>query len=183
MKKIVIVVLGYDRPGIIAGVSRILFSQGYNIEDVSQTILQTEFVGVFIASAQERASEELLLAELRAMLAPMGLLVNIKPMEEAGEWRQPPSEPFVITTVGPDRPGLVAGITDLLARYGVNITNLKAVSKGSRTVRHYIMVYEVDIPLSIDQKTFREALHDRALELGLDVNMQHRAIFEQIHRV
>ncbi len=50
MKKIIISVLGHDRPGIIAAVSEVLFRNGCNMEDVSQSILQTEFAGVFIAS-------------------------------------------------------------------------------------------------------------------------------------
>ena len=35
-------VIGRDKPGILAKISAILFSYGCNIEDVSQTILQTE---------------------------------------------------------------------------------------------------------------------------------------------
>ncbi len=50
MKKIVISVLGQDRPGILAAVSRILFEQDCNIENVHQTILQSEFSGIFIAA-------------------------------------------------------------------------------------------------------------------------------------
>jgi len=48
MKKMIISVLGKDRPGIIAAVTRILFEQDCNIENVSQTILQNEFSGSFI---------------------------------------------------------------------------------------------------------------------------------------
>lgn len=50
MKKIVISVLGQDRPGILAAVSRILFEQDCNIENVHQSILQSEFSGIFIAA-------------------------------------------------------------------------------------------------------------------------------------
>jgi len=42
MKKVVISVLGQDRPGIIAAVSGILFEEGCNIENVDQTILQSD---------------------------------------------------------------------------------------------------------------------------------------------
>ena len=50
MHKVIVSVLGPDRPGIIATVSQILFEQGCNIENVSQTILQKEFSGIFIAT-------------------------------------------------------------------------------------------------------------------------------------
>ena len=52
-KKIVITVLGQDRPGIIARVTGVLFEQDCNVENVSQTILQSEFSGIFIVSMPE----------------------------------------------------------------------------------------------------------------------------------
>ena len=183
MQKIVISVLGCDRPGIIAAVSKILFENQCNIEDVSQTTLQTEFVGILIATKPEQLGEEGLLSRLQERLIPMGLSVLVKPLQESGEWQAPESEPFVITTLGPDRLGLVAGITEVLARFGINITNLRAVFRGGDDPRRNAMVYEVDIPAALDRHTFRAALYQRAEELGLDINLQHRDIFETIHRV
>jgi glycine cleavage system transcriptional repressor len=183
MKKVVISVLGYDRPGIVASVSKVLYENRCNIEDVSQTTLQTEFAGVFIASMPENMHERNLAAHLEESLAPMGLAVLLKPMQTAGEWTAPESEPFVLTTTGPDRLGLVAGITEVLGRFGANITNLKALFRGGKDPLHNIMIYEVNIPVAIDQDAFRRALHERAAELGLDITLQHRDIFEAVHRI
>ena len=72
MKKIMISVLGHDRPGIIAAVSEVLFRSGCNIEDVSQTILQTEFAGIFIASYPALLKPEELIARLCEKLEPYG---------------------------------------------------------------------------------------------------------------
>ena len=183
MKKIIISVLGHDRPGIIAAVSEELFRTGCNIEDVSQTILQTEFSGVFIASVPESLTSDELLARLRKKLDPTGLSVLLRAMESSGVWEAPPSEPFVITTLGPDRPGLVAGITGLLASFGINISNLKAVFRGGDNPTANTMIYEVDIPTTLDMTRFREMLYNRGGELGLDMSLQHREIFEAINRV
>ncbi len=181
--KIVISVLGYDRPGIVAAVSKVLFDHRCNIEDVSQTILQTEFAGIFIASMPEGLSREALLASVQERLSPMELSVLIKPMQSSEGWTAPDSEPFVITTIGPDRLGLVAGITELLARHRVNITNLKAIFRGGDIPSHNVMIYEVDIPTAIDQGAFRTALREKGRELELDVSLQHRDIFEALHHV
>ncbi len=183
MRKIIISVLGHDRPGVIAAVSEVLFASGGNIEDVSQTTLQTEFVGVFIASLPPSVKPDDLQSRLSARLDPMGLSVLLREMEESGVWQAPPSEPFVITTFGPDRPGLVAGVTELLAHFRVNISNLKAVFRGGDNPSANTMIYEVDIPAELDQNLFREALFDRGKDLGLDISLQHRDIFEAIHRV
>jgi len=181
--KIVVFVLGPDRPGIIAAVSRTVFEQGCNLEDISQTSLRGQFVGIFIASARGGIREQALLGALRERCEPLGLGVYLRPVGDAEAPAAHPPEPYVITTVGPDRPGLVAGITDLLARQGANITNLKAVSRGARAGQEYVTFYEVELPADIDRTRFRAALRERSRELGLDVNLQHREIFEQIHRI
>jgi len=181
--KIVVFVLGPDRPGIIAAVSQTVFEQGCNLEDVSQTSLQGQFVGIFIASARGGIRESELLGALRGRCDPLGLFVHLRPVGDAEERPARPGEPYVITTVGPDRPGLVAGISGLLAQYGANITNLKAISRGARAGLEYVTFYEVELPADTDRSAFRAALRQRARELGLDVNFQHREIFEQVHRI
>lgn len=186
MSKTAVSVIGPDRPGIIAAVTQALFEQGCNLEDISQTSLQGQFVGIFIATLGAQAPPEAVAGTLRERLDPLGLTVDLRPVATAGPGAaraEGAAEPFVITTVGPDRPGLVAGITGLLARYGANITNLKAVSRGERAHQEYVTFYEADLPADLDRQAFRAALRERAAELGLEVNLQHREIFEQIHRI
>ena len=183
MSKTVVFVLGPDRPGIIAAVSQVLFERGCNLEDVNQTSLQSQFVGIFIAAPGGQACEADLLRALRERLAPQGLFVHLRPVTPGDQRPVTPSEPHVITTVGPDRPGLVAGIAALLAQYGANITNLKAISRSDREGQEYVTFYEVDIPADVDRQVFRIALRERARGLGMDVNLQHREIFEQVHRI
>ena len=93
------------------------------------------------------------------------------------------SEPFVITTKGPDSKGLVAGISTTIAAYGVNITNLQAVFKGGDEPGDNIMIYEVDIPADIDQNSFYRDLREKAKSLALEISIQHRNIFETINRI
>jgi glycine cleavage system transcriptional repressor len=185
MYKAVISVLGRDRPGIVAAVSRTLFEHTYNIEEVSQTILQGEFAGIFIVSHASESPPADLHRKLAQVLSPMGLEVLMKPLEnvEGTAPKETPSEPFVVTTIGSDRLGLVAGITEVMASFGVNITNLKAVFRGGDDPRRNVMIYEVDIPLEIEREAFHQALRDRADSLGLDLSFQHRDIFEAIHRI
>ena len=184
MTKVVISVLGTDRPGIVATVSRVLLENSCNIEDVSQTVLQTEFTSIFIASIPEQLQPKDLLARLQEGVEPLGLHVMVKLLETAGEPSIPKaSEPFVVTTVGPDRLGLVAGMTEVMARFGGNITNLRAAFRGGDDPSRNTMIYEIDVPVDIDRQAFRQALRERARDLGLDLSLQHRDIFEAIHRV
>ncbi len=43
MNKVIISVLGQDRPGILAAVTKILLERDGNVENVSQTILQNQY--------------------------------------------------------------------------------------------------------------------------------------------
>ncbi|MFO7534612.1 MAG: ACT domain-containing protein [Kiritimatiellia bacterium] len=54
--RIVIAVIGRDRPGILAGVTGILAARGANILDVSQTILSGLFTMIMIADIAASAS-------------------------------------------------------------------------------------------------------------------------------
>ena len=184
MNKVILSVLGHDRPGIVAAVARVLYEQNCNIENVSQTILHTEFAGSFIVTLPPK----LLLDELREILigdlAFMDMHVHIEPIAaERAAFQSKESEPFVITTKGPDRKGLVAGISAVIARYGVNITNLQAVFKGGDEPGNNIMIYEVDIPTDIDQESFYHELRAKAESMTLDISIQHRNIFETINRI
>ena len=184
MKKMIISVLGKDRPGIIAAVTRILFEQDCNIENVSQTILQNEFSGIFIVGVPKALSEADLHRHLDAGLSPMGLHVYEKRLStDNGSQTAVDSEPFVVVTKGPDRKGLVASITAIMAAHRVNVTNLQAVFKGGDDPNANIMIYEVDIPSDANHQALRRDLREKALALSLDISIQHKLIFEAINRV
>lgn len=184
MKKMIISVLGKDRPGIIAAVTRILFEQDCNIENVSQTILQNEFSGIFIVGVPDFLSEADLHRHLDDGLSPMALHVYEKRLSEADEAQDTvESEPFVVVTMGPDRKGLVASVTAIMAAHRVNVTNLQAVFKGGDDPNANIMIYEVDIPGTADHQALRRELREKAQALSLDISIQHKLIFEAINRV
>ena len=184
MNKVILSILGHDRPGIVAAVANILFECNCNIENVSQTILKTEFSGSFIISMPPDLTQEELRQALNEGLAAMNMYIHIESvLKQKTELVASKAEPFVITTKGPDRQGLVAGISEIIAGYGVNITNLQAVFKGGDEPGDNIMIYEVDIPNNIDQQAFYRDLREKAKSLTLEISIQHRNIFETINRI
>jgi glycine cleavage system transcriptional repressor len=184
MNKAILSFLGRDRPGIVAAVSRALTDRNCNIENVSQTMLQNEFAGIFIVTMPPGMSSADLHREMSSRLEPLGMHIYTKPCEGGEDDCEPEnSEPFVITTKGPDRKGLVAGIAEVIARHGVNITNLQAVFKGGNDPGDNIMIYEVDLPATFDRRAFTRDLRARADALHLEISIQHRNIFEAIHRI
>jgi len=185
MKKVIISVVGQDRPGIVAALSSALFTWDCNIENISQTILQSVFGAILIVAAPEGVSLEKIKEALEKAVSHLSLDVTVKPFPVGGTEKQPANEdaPFVITTMGPDKKGLVAATTRIMAEYGVNITNLKAVFKGGDNPLDNLMIYEVTIPEKVVLSDLYRELEAAAAGLGLQINIQHRHIFEAMNRV
>ncbi len=184
MQKVIISVLGNDRPGIIATVSRVLLENDGNIENVSQTSLQMIFAGVFIAAMPDNTRLDDLEEAFRKRLDPMGLHVHLQPMDIVDTAPAiAAADPFVVTTRGPDRKGLVAEISAVLASHRANITNLQAVFKGGSDPNANTMIYEVDIPHETDHEVLFHHLRSRAAALDLKISIQHREVFNVMNRI
>ncbi len=184
MEKLIITVLGKDRPGIIARVSASLYALDCNLQNVNQMILQNEFSGFFIVEPPSDLDMETLQQRLDRDLSGEGLRVytdRISPSDQKQESVK--AETFLVTTIGPDRKGLVAGITEIIAAHGVNVTNLRAVFKGGDDPTANIMVYEIAVTRNTDQAHLFNALRGKAAELDLDISIQHKNIFETINKI
>jgi glycine cleavage system transcriptional repressor len=72
-----------------------------------------------------------------------------------------------------------------VASFDANIENLRSVvlSGGDGGPAPVILALEITLPASVQRHVFREALSLTADELGLEISLQHRDIFEAIHRI
>lgn len=182
MKKIVVSVLGQDRPGIVATVSKILYAHGCNIEDISQTILQAEFAAILLVDCPLSCPDDLK-GDLKQALEPLGLSVIVRTAASPPHGGAQPTKPLVVTTSGPDCQGQVARVSEVIQRAGGNISELKAVSHTETDDPRFIMIFEIDFPASLDHAMLRRDLEAVCGELGLDYSVQHREIFECINRI
>ena len=186
MNKTIITVLGKDRPGIIASVSTCLYELDCNVENANQMILQNEFAGFFIAEPPAGYTAESLKEAIDAKLEGENLHIHVNRMDINGngtDFSDTEGEIFIISTIGPDRKGLVARISQILASFGANILNLKAVFKGGDEPGDNIMSYEVFITPEVDRKTLFSELKTKAAQLDLDIRIQHKNIFNTINRI
>ena len=175
---ILISVFGRDRPGIVASVSRVLYGSGGNIEELSQTAIKGQFAMILIASASQPDSLAGLRDELGALSRDLDLEINLRRIreEEMIPFESGEAEPFILTVRGEDRPGLVYGITEVLAERGINITNLDAKTARLGDKVEYIQLFEVDIPKSQDYRRVQEKLRARGKEMGVEVDLRRASI-------
>ena len=192
---IVVSILGPDRPGVVHVVSSALSGLRCNIEEISQTILQGQFAAIFIADMPDDVSQGTVHSTLAKAIAArdMNLSVVVRPLREEDEvpFDGGPSEPFVITLDGEDRLDMVSAFARVFAEHKVNIENMKALMPDAPDSgiaaeahsRRALLMFEVALPLSLDRSALRRTLEDKARSMGLRVSMQHRDIFEALHRV
>jgi len=185
MEWVAITVIGRDRPGIVANVSGVLYRHRSSIEELSQTVIRGQFAMILIASLGERASVPALKGELRDLSRDLDLDIDLRRLkpEDLIPYQSGETEPFIITARGKDRPGLVYGITELLAERGINITNLGAQVARLGQELEYIQVFEVDIPKNLDYGLLQEKIHQRGQEMGVSVDLQHKDIFRAINQI
>lgn len=184
MKKFSISVLGRDRPGIIAAVTEVLVARDFNIEGVNQTMLQGEFSSIFIVTGPDNIEPAALSRALHEATRQMEMHFHVRRLDdEPVFWTDGAYELYVITTFGPDKKGLVAEFTRILADFNVNVTRLQAVFRGGDAPDRNFMIYEVEIPGETDQQDLRRVLGERCRDLNLALSIQHVKVFEAINRL
>lgn len=86
----------------------------------------------------------------------------------------------VITIVGQDRVGIIAMASNVLAENKINILNINQnIVDG-----FFNMVMIADMSnAQVSLKELQSILSDKGNEMGLDIKVQHEAIFEIMHRI
>ena len=180
--KFVLSVLGQDRPGIVALVTRILADYKCNIEDLTQTILQCEFAAIIIFSAPVDFDLAELEKDLQGKLAAWDLSAGIK-KKLSRESDPAPAQPFVVTTIGGDQIGQIGRLTSVLKNFACNITKINAINRSELYPEKVVMIFEIDVPLDADIHALKKAMGRVTDEMHIEFSVQHRDIFENIHRI
>ncbi|MBQ4161055.1 MAG: ACT domain-containing protein [Clostridia bacterium] len=86
----------------------------------------------------------------------------------------------VITVLGSDRVGIIAHVTNILAKVNVNILDI------SQTIMDKIFTMVMLVDLKEANTPFAEiskALDAAGQELGVSIRIQHEDIFNSMHRI
>lgn len=85
---------------------------------------------------------------------------------------------IIVTVSGTDKVGIVAKVTSVLAEYSVNVEDIKQTLMQG----HFVMFLLGDISNSKSSfKEIKEALIAIGEELGMEVWVQRKAIFDKMH--
>ena len=178
---VVVAVIGLDQPGIIACVSSVMTRLGCNIVEMTQSTLHSQFAGIYLVRKPAELSNDALNEEIVSAVTAKRFKLGIvtRDYEEPAPHAQS-VEPFVVSVYGPDRNDIVGTFATLFGQEKINIEDLRALQPKTGD---FMIVYEVLIPTTTDIGALHKKLISRAKAMGLNLTLQHRDIFEAIHRV
>jgi glycine cleavage system transcriptional repressor len=159
-----VTVVGNDKPGIVAAVTRSLYEAGCNLQDVTSTILRGHFSMVLIVQGPSDASPEELERSLAQAGSDLSLVVTVRPVEDVDEPISAPTH--IVSVYGADRPGIVYRVADALASGGVNITDLTSRVIGGEDSPVYALMLEASVPLDAPLEPLLGSLRS---ELGVEI--------------
>ncbi len=161
--------IGRDRPGIVSAISGVLLELGGNIEDSRMAILGGHFAVMLIVELPDGVLSDDLRRGLDRVQERLELeAVSLSQVERLEGDAGAPTH--VLTVYGADRPGIVHGITSVLAERGVNVTDLSTrVAPGPEPV--YVMVLELALGRLVEAE-LAESLRSAARELEVDVSLR-----------
>ncbi len=86
----------------------------------------------------------------------------------------------IVTVIGKDRVGIIAAVTEILARHGVNVLDI------SQTVlqEYFTMIMLVDLSgINVPFAALSRALEAAGAERGLQIRAQREEVFNAMHRI
>lgn len=161
-----------DRPGIVADVTKILYDNGFNIEDSSSTLLRGIFSMILIVSKREDVD----ISVIQNLFAPLNYMtISVKKINKT-----PPTiegENYSLSVYGADKAGIVYNVSKYLAEKGINIVDLQTKVAGKEEKPIYIMLLEVVVPKELNNSWIDE-LKSLSKNLGIDISVKPIETFE-----
>ena len=86
----------------------------------------------------------------------------------------------ILTVIGKDKVGIIAGVSDELQRLNINILDVNQTIIGE----FFTMIMMLDLKLSNSNfEEIKKSLELKGKELGVDVKIQREEIFNSIYSV
>ena len=163
--RIVLTVIGDDRPGLVAALAEVVSRHSGNWERSQMAELAGKFAGIVVVSLPAQRIEDLT-AALRSLDGLLEVTAHPeapKPAVAAPEWR--------IDLLGTDRPGIVHEVSSVLNRHSVSIETMDTLTReapmaGGQLFEARVVVRPSD---ASDMAVMRADLEHLAAELLVEI--------------
>ncbi len=181
-KQMIISVMSKDRPGIIANITGSIYKLGGDVADLNQTVLCGYLTMILSASFEEDVTKEDLHAAISHVKTECKFEVSIKellPGEEV-EADRAPEETYILTVQGPNKGGIVSGISQFCFEHNVNIFDLATTLRDGQ----YTMALQLDLKdCSCKMEELQQKLDVYSKANSLTVMIQHNDIFKVTNEI
>ena len=157
--------LGPDRLGIVAGMSRGGFDLGCNFDQIGSTIIGGHFAMTMLARCGDHLDPTTIGTRVRAAAEELGLQIAVKIVDTPRD----ASPTHVVSLTGADKPGIVYRVADTLARLEVNILSLDLRTAETGGETRCSLDVSVSCPAGLDLERTLPPLRE---ELGIDVHVR-----------
>jgi len=162
---LIISAVGADRPGMAHAVAQILFDCGCNIEDTTMTRLSGQFAMILAVESPDYSAQELE-TRLSPLRHALGLHVDVSSASDVPEL--PNEAPrYILTAYGPEKTGLLARLTAILADKAVNVTDVQTRVASAGMV--YVMLLELELPPSLNAESLEDELRAHLSDLQVSL--------------
>lgn len=167
MTKLVLTLLGDDRPGLVSAVSRVVADHGGSWLESQLARLAGTFAGIALVDVPSDSVEA-----LRADLAGLSAIVEVG-VKDAAAPAASSGRRLVLHLVGHDQPGIVRQVTEALATRGVSIEQLATATVEAPMAGG--LLFEADAVLTAPEgvavEELQSDLESLARELMVDLDL------------
>lgn len=180
-KHIIISVLFEDRPGIVADITRAIYDLDGDLADISQSVLSGFFIMTVIAQFDSNINISLIKEKIESEKTQTSFEVMIKEINPEDVFRQKyvSDDTYIVTAQGVNRTGLVYSMGAFCKDHGINIMEYDT----KLTDNVYSMILEIDLTNSETAEIIHEKLKEMAKNLGLEIVMQHKKLFQAVNEI
>ncbi len=167
---LVLTVIGKDRPGLVELVAQIIVNHKGNWLESRMCRLGGEFAGILRIQVPPETEKDL--SDALNKLADTGITVVIR--KDLSDKEETPSTIACREVVGQDRPGIVYQISNILAKYNVNVEELTTEYNSAPMSGEslFVATARLKIPASCNINKLREDLEKIGNDLMVDTILQ-----------
>ena len=180
-KQMIISVMSKDRPGIVAEVTGAIYSLNGDLADLNQSVVCGYFTMILSATFDSKVTREDVISELMQINTRERFEISIKELDDETDLTHPelPKETYVMTVQGPNRSGLVHGISQFCYAHHINILDLSTTLRNDM----YTMVLQLDLTKATPVEELEKDLERYNRDSGLNILLQHNDIFQVTNEV
>jgi glycine cleavage system transcriptional repressor len=170
-RKIVVTVVGPDRPGIVENLTGFLAQRGLNLEDSRMAVLGGEFAGILLVAGEEKdgAGFEALIPEMESLTG-----TTITTRETAKSVTGKPGIPFLVHGYAMDHPGIVHALAQEIAALGANIEEMETGTHPAPVTGTplFDVRMRISLPVEVSITELRNRLGDAGERQNIDVKVE-----------